>query len=482
MVRQAVVLLMACGAITACMADGSGIGKMVREAIAEDELPDEARQALNRFRQVYEARAPEPSEEGFEHFRNALSRVHSDYVRDVDYGALIDVAVASDAVGEGGEEPKTGGEWLESALDAMLQSLDPHSDYLNPREYNEIRISTRGEFGGLGIEIAQENGLIKVISPIEDTPAFHAGIKAGDLITHVDGQSIEGWGLLEAVRRMRGPPGTDIELTVRREGRDPFKVAITRDTIQVRAVRWRMIGDMAYLRVASFNERVTPGVVSAFRKLAEEPAWPPRGLVLDLRNNPGGLLDQSVALADDFLDRGTIVDVRGRGDAQSRHYEAEWGDLARDLPMVVLINRGSASAAEIVAAALKDSGRATVMGGQSFGKGSVQTIFAMPDEGALRLTTALYYGPSGRSIQSRGVTPHIAIVPVEETARRREADLPGALPAGSTADEPSPVEVGESRCPAEGEGEAKDAMLGCALLLLQAGSAEAFLSTLPADR
>ena len=244
-------------------------------------------------------------------------------------GPLIDVAVASDAVGEGGEEPKTGGEWLESALDAMLQSLDPHSDYLNPREYNEIRISTRGEFGGLGIEIAQENGLIKVISPIEDTPAFHAGIKAGDLITHVDGQSIEGWGLLEAVRRMRGPPGTDIELTVRREGRDPFKVAITRDTIQVRAVRWRMIGDMAYLRVASFNERVTPGVVSAFRKLAEEPAWPPRGLVLDLRNNPGGLLDQSVALADDFLDRGTIVDVRGRGDAQSRHYEAEWGDTWR---------------------------------------------------------------------------------------------------------------------------------------------------------
>ena len=483
-VRRVIVLLVACGAIAACMADGSVIGQMVRGAITEDELPQAARSALDRFRQEYQARAPNPSEAGFEHFRSAIALVHSDYVSDVDFGTLVNAAVASASANEpiAPEKPKTDGEWLESALDAMLQSLDPHSDYLNPREYDEIRISTRGEFGGLGIEIAQENGLIKVISPIEDTPAFHAGIKAGDLITHVDGQSIEGWGLLAAVRRMRGPPGTNIELTVRREGRDPFKVAITRDTIRVRSVRWRMIGDMAYLRVASFNERVTPGVMTAFHKMAEDPAWPPRGLVLDLRNNPGGLLDQSVVLADDFLDNGTIIDVRGRSGAQSRRYEAEWGDMARDLPMVVLINRGSASAAEIVAAALKDSGRALVMGGQSFGKGSVQTIFAMPDEGALKLTTALYYGPSGQSIQSRGVVPHIVVVPAEEAERRRESDLPGALPAGSTADEPSPVEVEESRCPEEGEDEAKDALLGCALLFLRAGSPEAFLSALPADR
>ena len=277
-----------------------------------------------------------------------------------------------------------------------------------------------------------ENGLVKVVSPIDDTPAFRAGIDPGDLVSHLDGEPVMGLTLAEAVEKMRGRVGSDIKLTIRRSGRDPFDVTITRAIIKIKSVRSRLEGKVGYLRVTTFSERTDKGVKEAMQKLNEEAGGKLDGLVVDLRNNPGGLLDQAVAVSDAFLDKGEIVSTRTRQSEDTQRFNARPGDVAKDLPIVVLINGGSASASEIVAGALQDHGRAVVLGTKSFGKGSVQTIIPLPGHGAMRLTTARYYTPSGRSIQAVGIEPDIVAkqVKIEEVdlpERRREADLRGAL-------------------------------------------------------
>ena len=320
---------------------------------------------------------------------------------------------------------------IESAINGMLQSLDPHSSYLNEESFRDMQVQTRGEFGGLGIEVTLEQGFVRVVSPIDDTPAARAGLETGDFITHLDGESVLGLNLADAVDKMRGRVGSDIKLTIRREGREPFDVTVTRAVIQIQSVRSRVEGKVAYLRVTSFNEQTDTGVVREISKMREELGDSMIGLVLDLRRNPGGLLDQAIKVSDAFLERGEIVSTRGRGDNDSQRFNAKPGDLINGLPMVVLINGGSASASEIVAGALQDHRRAVVMGTQSFGKGSVQTIMPIPGHGAMRLTTASYFTPSGRSIQKTGVTPDIEVKPakVEVTntpARVREEDLRNA--------------------------------------------------------
>jgi carboxyl-terminal processing protease len=330
-------------------------------------------------------------------------------------------------------EPVTDEQLIETAINGMLTSLDPHSSYLNRKSFQDMQVTTRGEFGGLGIEVTMENGLIKVVSPIDDTPAFRAGLQPGDLITHLDGEAISGMSLAEAVEKMRGPVGSDIKVTIRRgEGAEPFDVAITRDTIKIQSVRFRQEGDVGYIRVTTFNEQTQTGLERAVERLQKDVGDKLTGYVLDLRNNPGGLLDQAISVSDSFLDKGEIVSTRGRKPEDGQRYNAKAGDLAKGKPMVVLINGGSASASEIVAGALQDHHRAIVLGTQSFGKGSVQTIIPLPGHGAMRLTTARYYTPSGRSIQALGISPDIEVQPakVEEIAqgmRRREADLRGAL-------------------------------------------------------
>jgi carboxyl-terminal processing protease len=330
-------------------------------------------------------------------------------------------------------EPVTDEQLIETAINGMLTALDPHSSYLNRKSFQDMQVQTRGEFGGLGIEVTMENGLIKVVSPIDDTPAFRAGLQPGDLITHLDGEAISGMSLAEAVEKMRGPVGSDIKVTIRRgEGAEPFDVAITRDTIKIQSVRFRQEGDVGYIRVTTFNEQTQTGLERAVERLQKDVGDKLTGYVLDLRNNPGGLLDQAISVSDSFLDKGEIVSTRGRKPEDGQRYNAKAGDLAKGKPMVVLINGGSASASEIVAGALQDHHRAIVLGTQSFGKGSVQTIIPLPGHGAMRLTTARYYTPSGRSIQALGISPDIEVQPakVEEIAqgmRRREADLRGAL-------------------------------------------------------
>ena len=391
--------------------------------------------------------------------------------------ALIDAAIKGADDLKAAPRTVAPAQLVEVSLDAMLASLDPHSAYLTPSELRDTHISTKGQFGGLGIEITLENNLIKVVSPIEDTPAYRSGIEAGDLITHLDGDPVSGMSLSQSVHRMRGRPGTDIRLTIKRADLRPFQVTITRAVIRIKAVRWRIEGDIGYVRIAAFNEGVETGIDAAMRDIDARLGSRLRGVVIDLRNNPGGLLDQSVALADSFLDSGLVVAVRGRGPRNQREYRAVTGDLAHRLPIVVLINGGSASASEIVAVALQENGRATVMGTQSFGKGTVQTITPLPLEGALRLTTALYYGPSGRAIQAQGVSPDIAIIPVEKEQgkRQRESDLSGSLPAQSSAADRTRASVSEAQCPAVGE--KKDRGLGCALEMLRAGSTAKFLAS-----
>ena len=355
-------------------------------------------------------------------FGDIFERIRAQYVEEVDESELI-----------------------EAAIDGMLTSLDPHSSYLSVEDFDEMREQTRGEFGGLGIEVTQEEGFVKVVSPIDGTPADKAGMVAGDFITHVDGESVLGLTLDDAVELMRGPVGSEIVITVVREGFDePFDVSIIRDTIKLIAVRSRSLNDTVVLRVTTFNNQTYPGLLEQFE---EEVAAlggidNVNGFVLDLRNNPGGLLDQAVRVADAFLEGGEIVSTRGRATGDGDRYNAEPGDLAEGKPLVVLINGGSASASEIVAGALQDHERAIVVGTKSFGKGSVQTVMPLRGRAAMRLTTARYYTPSGRSIQALGVQPDIIVeqplrLPeeeVEETeeesiARRRrsEADLRGAL-------------------------------------------------------
>lgn len=320
---------------------------------------------------------------------------------------------------------------IESAINGMLQSLDPHSSYLNKDSYSDMKVQTRGEFGGLGIEVTMEQGFVRVVSPIDNTPAARAGLETGDFITHLDGKPVLGISLAEAVDKMRGRVGSDIKLTIRRKGKDPFDVIITRAIIQIQSVRGRTEGKIGYLRITSFNEKTYSGLSREIAKIKKELNDNMHGLVLDLRRNPGGLLNQAIKVSDAFLERGEIVSTRGRNNKGSKRFNAKSGDLINGLPMVVLINGGSASASEIVAGALQDHRRAVIMGTQSFGKGSVQTIMPISGHGAMRLTTASYFTPSGRSIQKTGVTPDIEVQQVKietasEKSRLREKDLRNA--------------------------------------------------------
>src|SRR5947199_4819465 len=322
---------------------------------------------------------------------------------------------------------------VEGAINGMLTALDPHSNYLNSKNFNDMKVQTRGEFGGLGIEVSMEAGMVKVVSPIDDTPAAHAGLKPGDLITHLNGDAVQGLTLQEAVDKMRGPENSEITLTIRREGREPFDVKLTRAKIKIQSVRSHLEGkDIGYVRITSFNEQTDVGLTNAIKSLKQQANNKLAGLVLDLRNNPGGLLDQAVAVSDAFLDKGEIVSTRGRRSDDAQRYNARPGDVVSGLPVAVLINGGSASASEIVAGALQDHHRAILLGTKSFGKGSVQTIIPLPGHGAMRLTTARYYTPSGRSIQAKGIEPDILvdlakIEKVTQGAIRHEADLRGAL-------------------------------------------------------
>ena len=446
-------------------------------------LSAQTQNQLDRFKTVYRAYSTAPDQtERLDYFDFAFRRVRATYVHEIPDATLIDAAikgVRETKALPGSLKPKA---LVEAALTKMVASLDPHSAYLNADDFRETFVQTRGEFGGLGIQITMENDLVKVISPIEDTPAALAGIKAGDLITHVDGDPIKGKTLSEAVRRMRGRAGTGITLTIRREGRSDFSVRIIRAIIKVKAVRWRIEGDIGYIRVARFSEKMEDGIEAAMSEINATLGARLAGIVLDLRNNPGGLLDQSLVLADSFLEKGEIVSVRGRISGNDRSHKAESGDLAGGVPMVVLINAGSASASEIVASALQSHRRAVLMGTRSFGKGSVQTILPMPVEGGLKLTTSLYYAPTGQTIQARGVLPDIIIIPAKESKQRHEADLPGAIPAvgGHTQASKSRPQVPEDACPEVGE--KKDRELGCALALLHAGSAKNFLAMMSQKR
>ncbi|MBL6945148.1 MAG: S41 family peptidase [Rhodospirillales bacterium] len=336
------------------------------------------------------------------------------------------------------EEP-TDEEMIEAAIVGMLSALDPHSSYLSPKHFREMQVQTRGEFGGLGIEVTMESGLVKVVAPIDDTPAFRAGVEAGDFISHLDGEAVMGLTLDQAVKKMRGKVGTDIKMTIRREGREPFDVTITRAVIKIRSVRSRLEGKIGYVRVTQFNEQAKSGIKKAMEKFADEIGDELAGVVLDLRNNPGGLLDQAVGVSDLFLERGEIVSTRSRRPEDTQRFNARPGDAANGLPIVVLINGGSASASEIVAGALQDHGRALLLGTKTFGKGSVQTIIPLARRGAMKLTTARYYTPSGRSIQQVGIEPDIEVHPakvetIDRPRGRRESDLRGALENGDQSD------------------------------------------------
>jgi len=370
-------------------------------------------------------------------FGEVFERVRADYVEDVQDRKLI-----------------------EDAINGMLTALDPHSSFMNARAFRDTQIQTRGEFGGLGIEVTMENGLVKVVSPIDDTPAFRAGIKPNDLIIMLDGEQVQGLTLQEAVERMRGPINSQIKLMIRRGNQEPFEVSIARAVIRIQSVRHRTEGELGYIRVTSFTEQTEAGVKNAVTRIREQLGPKLKGLVLDMRNNPGGLLDQAIAVSDAFLDKGEIVSTRGKRSEDAQRYNAKPGDLLNGLPMVVLVNGGSASASEIVAGALQDHRRAILLGTRSFGKGSVQTIIPLGGQGALRLTTARYYTPSGRSIQASGIDPDIVveqsrIEKIDTPTSRREADLRGALrndtqqrtnpgpqpgqqPAPTTADETAP--------------------------------------------
>ena len=367
--------------------------------------------------------------EQLELFGNVFERVRSDYVEVPDDKKLI-----------------------EAAINGMLTSLDPHSSFLSANDYEEMQTQTRGSFGGLGIEVSMEDGLIKVVSPIDDTPAAQAGVKSGDFITHVDGESLMGLTLDEAVDTMRGPVGSEITITLLREGEnEPFDVKITRDTIKLTVVKTRIEGHAVILWVSTFNDETYDTLKAELEKAVEEAGGIDKvtGFVLDLRNNPGGLLNQAISVSDAFLNAGEIVSTRGRKPEESERWNAEEGDLAEGKPMVVLINGGSASASGIVTGALKDHRRAIVVGEKTFGKGSVQTVMPVTSESAIRLTTALYYTPSGRSIQSLGIQPDIIVsqpkrAPEEENEEeprtnssfsRSEADLRGALNNDSISDD-----------------------------------------------
>jgi carboxyl-terminal processing protease len=328
---------------------------------------------------------------------------------------------------------------VESAINGMLAGLDPHSSYMDPKSFRDMQVQTRGEFGGLGIEVTMEDGLVKVVAPIDETPAAKAGVMANDIITHLDDEAVQGLTLNQAVDKMRGPVNTKIKLTIMRKGADkPIEVSIVRDIIRVKSVRWHPEGgDIGYIRITQFNEQTTDGLKQAINDLNSQlGADKIKGYLVDLRNNPGGLLDQAISVSDTFLEKGEIVSTRGRNPEETQRFNARPGDMTKGKPLIVLINGGSASASEIVAGALQDHKRATLIGTRSFGKGSVQTIIPLGSgNGALRLTTARYYTPSGRSIQAKGISPDIEVlqdVPDNlkaQTDSKGEASLRGHLKA-----------------------------------------------------
>ena len=396
-------------------------------------------------------------------FGDIFERIRAQYVEEVDPGDLI-----------------------EAAIDGMLTSLDPHSSYLSPDDAAQMRVQTRGEFGGLGIEVTQEEGFVKVVSPIDGTPADEAGVEAGDFITHVDGESVLGLTLDEAVTMMRGPVGSEIVITLVREGEpEPFDVSIIRDTIKLTAVRTRTQGDSVVLRVTTFNDQTYTNLESGLKEQIEEAGGIDaiNCIFLDLRNNHCGLLTQAIRVSDAFLDEGEIVSTRGREIQDGERFNATTGDLAEGKPIVVLINGGSASASEIVAGALQDHRRAIVVGTNSFGKGSVQTVMPLRSDGAMRLTTARYYTPSGRSIQSLGVSPDIVVEQprrslaaeedeTEDRPSRFEADLRGSLGNDSlTEDEIKQIEEDRAKAEAAAALREEDYQLAYAIDILKGLSA-----------
>jgi carboxyl-terminal processing protease len=333
---------------------------------------------------------------------------------------------------------------IEAAINGMLQSLDPHSSYLNADSFTEMKIQTKGEFGGLGIEVTMENGLVKVVSPIDDTPAAKAGLQSGDYISHIDDEAVMGLTLSEAVDKMRGPINTELKITVIREGQEAFDLNLKRAIIKVTSIKAKKEEDVAYIRITSFTQKTFKNLVKEYNKLSLEMNDNLKGLVLDLRNNPGGLLDQAVSVSDAFLERGEIVSTRGRDNKGEQRYNASKGDITNGLPIVVLINGGSASASEIVAGALQDHKRGILMGTQTFGKGSVQTIIPVTSKGAVRLTTARYFTPSGNSIQAKGISPDIYVPQskvevIENNNSRKEANLRGHLDEKSSENDTNEI-------------------------------------------
>ncbi len=368
-------------------------------------------------------------------FADVLAKVQADYVAPTDDKQL-----------------------MEAAINGMLASLDPHSSYSNAEQFDDLQVHTKGEYGGLGIEVTSEDGVVKVIAPIDETPASRAGIQSGDLIVAIEGESIIGLTLDESVDKMRGPVNTPITISIVREGKEPFDVKLTRETITPRVVTSRLEGDVGYVRLSTFNEKTLPGLEDALAKLRRESSGRLSGLVLDLRNNPGGLLDQAIGVSDMFLDGGEVVSTRGRDPLDIQRYNARRGDAIAGLPIVVLINGGSASASEIVAGALQDRQRASLVGTQSFGKGSVQTVIPLNGgrDGALRLTTAKYYTPSGRSIQGEGIVPDFEILNAKRAADARpqiaERNLPHALKGEGETPVAAPPRPPAEQPPAEFDG------------------------------
>ena len=341
-------------------------------------------------------------------------------------------------------DPVTDKDLIENSINGMLTGLDPHSSYMNAKAFRDMQVQTKGEFGGLGIEVTQDNGFIKVISPIDDTPASKAGIKAGDIITALDGKTVQGLSLQDAVDRMRGAPNSKITLTIKREGVDkPVEVSMLREVIHIQVIKQRMEPDnIGYVRLTQFTEQADAGLKQAVKALRQQAGGKLKALILDLRNNPGGLLDQAVAISGDFVNQGEIVSTRARHTEDAQRWDAKGNDVLDGLPLVVLINGGSASSSEIVAGALQDHHRAVLLGTRSFGKGSVQTVIPLPGNGAMRLTTARYYTPSGRSIQGEGIAPDVSVAETREDTPRfgpeREADLNHVLKnQGGTPDAPS---------------------------------------------
>jgi len=391
-------------------------------------------------------------------FGDAFERVRANYVRPVSEAELVN-----------------------AAIEGMVSSLDPHSSYMDAKEYADMKIQTKGEFAGVGIEVTMEDGLVKVISPIDDTPAAKAGIKPGDYIAAIDNTPVQGLSLGDAVDRMRGAPGSKIKLTVLRKGeKKPFDVSLTRAVVHVATVKFHREGDVGYIRLTSFNQEAAPGIERAVKALQQQIGSNVKGYILDLRNNPGGLLDQAVDVSDDFLQGGTIVSTKGRHSDDNATYSAHGGDITSGKPVIVLINAGTASASEIVAGALQDDKRAKIIGMTSFGKGSVQTIIPLSEGGgALRLTTARYYTPSGHSIQALGITPDIAVAQGDESAvklaAQSEANLPGHLAGDGAAKKATQVIK-----PAPGK-KYDDFQLSYALDLLNGRTTVAFVKSAAAD-